>query len=457
MINNKLITFTLIILAMLVVFRVGLPPGDEGNISPTLIIGFMLLSSFVVGFFFERSGFPRITGYIISGLVFGPFILKFYTMGSVKELFFLNSLALAFIAFNAGSELRLKDIVNDKKPIFFLTFGVTIVVFSGITMIILLISDFIPFMRPFPFPAKIAIASIFGIISVARSPSSAIAIINETGAKGRYTNTILSITVIMDVLIIILFALVISVSSLIMEPGSSFEFSFFYFLVLEIVIAFVLGFFLGKFIIFLLNKVKVEFSVVIIALGFFVIKFTHFAGTFISRNYEMNLNIEPLLICMAAGFTVQNFSKYGDIFLKRMDKISIPVYVAFFTITGASINLDILRTGWILGLIIFISRIIMIYIGSFISTKAAAAEKKIQDNSWLGFITQAGISLGLLSEVLRRFPETGIHIQAILIATITLNQIVGPIGFKYGLFRAGETFLSRKEKNKDERPYKDLT
>lgn len=451
MISNRLITFVLIILAMLVVFSSGMFPGSPDNtMSPTLIIGFMLLSSFVVGFFFEKGGFPRITGYIISGLIFGPFVLKFYSAGSVEELLFLNNLALAFIAFNAGSELRLKDILKDIKPIIFLTLGVTITVFTGVTATVLFISDMIPFMRGYPLPVKIAIASIFGIISVARSPSSAIAIINETKAKGSYTSTILSITVIMDVLIIILFALVISVNSLIMKPGSNFEFSFFFFLVLEIVIAFVLGFLLGKFIIFLINRVKVEFSVVIIALGFFVIKFTHFAGSFISKNYEMNINIEPLLICMAAGFTVQNFSKYGDIFLKRMDKISIPVYVAFFTITGASINLDILRTGWILGLIIFISRISMIYIGSMLSTKAASSEKKIRDNSWLGFITQAGISLGLLSEVLRRFPEIGIHIQAILIATITLNQIIGPIGFKYGLFRAGETFLSRNERGEEE-------
>jgi len=428
---------------MLIVFNAGTFLSSPVKTSPSLIIGFMLLSSFIVGFFFEKGGLPRITGYIISGLVFGPFIIKFYSSESVEDLLFLNSLALAFIAFNAGSELRIKDIAHEIKPIISLTLGVTIVVFTGVTATVFFISDLIPFMRPYPMPARIAVASIFGIISVARSPSSAIAIINETRAKGTYTNTILSITVIMDVLIIILFALVISVSSLVTKPGSSFEISFFLFLLLEILIALVLGYFLGKFIIFLINKVKVEFSVVIIALGFFVIKFTHFAGSFLSKNYEMNLNIEPLLICMAAGFTVQNFSDYGDIFLKRMDKISIPVYVAFFTITGASINLNILKTGWILGLVVFSSRILMIYIGSYISTRAANTEKKIRENSWLGFITQAGISLGLLSEVLRRFPELGIHIQAILIAAITLNQIIGPIGFKFGLQRAGETLRKR--------------
>ncbi len=440
--KNKFITFILIISSMLIAFLIG---GKTNDIPPSLIIGFMILSSYITGYLFQKLGLPKITGYIISGFIFGPFILKFYTMHSVENLFFLNSLALAFIAFNAGSELRIRDISKGIKEIMYLTAGVTIVVFTGVTATVFIMSELIPFMRPYPLPAKIAIASIFGIISVARSPSSTIAIINETKAKGSYTSTVLSITIITDVLIIILFALVISINSLILEPGSTLELSFVVFIIIEIVIAFILGFLLGRFIIFLINKVKVEFSVVIIALGFFVIKFTHFAGSYISKNFELNFNIEPLLICMAAGFTVQNFSKYGDIFLKRMDKIAIPVYVTFFTITGASINLDILKTGWVLGLIIFFSRIVMIYIGSFISTKAGKAGKKISENSWLGFITQAGISLGLLTEVLRRFPEFGLHIQAILIATITLNQIIGPVGFKYGLYRAGETLRNREQ------------
>jgi len=284
---------------------------------------------------------------------------------------------------------------------------------------------------------------------VARSPSSTIAIINETRARGQYTSTVLSSTVITDVLIIILFAFVISVNSLLLEPGSVFDLSFILFLALEIAIAFVLGYLLGKFIIFLITRVKVEFSVVIIALGFFVIKFSHFAGSFLNKNYEMNLNIEPLLICMGAGFTVQNFSGYGDIFLKRMDKISLPVYVAFFTITGAAIDLDVLRSGWILGLAVFTVRIAMMYAGSLISALAAGSAKTIRDNSWLGYITQAGISLGLLSEVVRRFPEAGLHIQAILIAAITLNQIIGPVGFKYALHRAGETIHHRRRKERE--------
>jgi Kef-type K+ transport system membrane component KefB len=127
-----------------------------------------------------------------------------------------------------------------------------------------------------------------------------------------------------------------------------------------------------------------------------------------------------------------------------MDRVSFPIYIGFFAITGAKIDVDVLKTAWFLGLVVVISRTIMIYIGSFISGKLAGDPPRIYKNTWLGFITQAGVSLGLLSEVVRRFPDIGIPIQTILIAAITINQLVGPVAFKYALFKVGEAKGKRK-------------
>ncbi|MEN8153643.1 MAG: cation:proton antiporter [Acidobacteriota bacterium] len=444
--TNKLIVLVLVILSMGIVFFLADSGVINNKMSPTLIIGFMILSSYNIGFIGEKFGLPRITGYIFSGLLFGPYLITIYKIDTVESLSFLNSLALAFIAFNAGAELRIKDLAKEIKTIVSLTVGVTIFVFSGVTLTVFLLADLIPFMKGSNIAVRLGVSSIFGVISVARSPSSAIAIINETRSKGNYTNTILSVAVIMDVLIIILFAVIISVCEVLIKGKGALDINFILFLIFEIFMAFVLGYFLGRFISFLLTKLKVEFSVIIIALGFFVIKFSHFTGDHFNEIFESSINIEPLLICMAAGFTVQNFSGHGEIFLKRMDKISIPVYITFFTITGASINIDMLKAGWFFGIVIFISRIAMIYTGSYFSGKIAGSDKKILNNSWLGFITQAGVSLGLLTEVLRRFPEMGIYIQTILIASITLNQIIGPVGFKYGLTAVRETLEMRKNK-----------
>ncbi|UCH96235.1 MAG: cation:proton antiporter [Candidatus Aminicenantes bacterium] len=434
----------LLILACMALIVYTDPFGLPETISPTLVLGFMLLAAYCIGFIFEHKGLPRITGYIIAGLLLGPYFLKFYSKQAVADLDFLNGLALAFIAFRAGGELKLGNIKNKLKSIFFLISGVTSVVFIGVTLVVFAISGFIPFMRQYGPIIRLAISAIFGVIAVARSPSSAIAIISETKAKGDYTDTVLSVTIAMDMVIIILFAVIISTCEVLISGRSAFSVFFILDLLLEIAIATVLGFLLGKTIIFLIEKVKVEFPVVITAMGFLVIKFSHLLGDYLEEAHEIGLHLEPLLICMAAGFTVQNFSKHGTTFLERMDRLSFPIYIGFFAITGANINVDVLKNAWFLGFVVVISRTIMIYIGSFISGKLSGDPPKIYKNTWLGFITQAGVSLGLLSEVVRRFPDIGIPIQTILIAAITINQLVGPVAFKYALFKVGETKVKRK-------------
>lgn len=420
------------------------PFGLPETVSPTLVLGFMLLAAYCIGFILEQFGLPRITGYIFAGLFLGPYFLNFYSKEAVESLGFLNSLALAFIAFCAGGELKVSHLKDKLKSILFLITGVTSVVFVGVTLVVFSISELIPFMHGYDTVAKLAVSAIFGVIAVARSPSSTIAIISETKAEGDYTDTVLSVTIATDVVIIMLFAVVISASEVLVSGKGTVSFGFLLALLLEIVIAFVLGFLLGKLIIFLIEKVKIEFPVVITAMGFLVIKFSHLLGAYLHESLSIHLNIEPLLICMAAGFTVQNFSKHGTTFLERMDNVSLPIYIGFFAITGASINVQVLKTAWFLGLIIVIARTLMIYIGSYFSGRISGDPPKIYKYTWLGFITQAGVSLGLLAEVVRRFPEIGVPIQTILIAAITLNQVIGPVALKYALFKVGESRAGKK-------------
>ena len=440
----RLISFTIILATMALIVHTNIP-GISHYVSPALVLGFLMLSAYCTGYFLEKLKFPRITGFIFAGIILGPYVLKFYSKEIIVDLGFINSLALAFIAFCAGGELKISNIKARIKPILFLIMGVTIAVFFGVSLSIFAISDYIPFMQGYNMPVKLAIGAIFGVIAVARSPSSAIAIISETRAKGPYTDIVLTVTIVMDVVIIILFALVISVCQVMISSGTAFDSTFVMHLGFEIISAFVIGFFLGYGIIFLIEKVHVEFPVIIAAMGFIVIKSCHLMGEYLHAVHDISITVEPLLICMAAGFTVQNRSKHGETFLARMDDVSFPIYIAFFAITGASINIDVLKTGWIFGLIVVISRTIMIFIGSYLSGRLSNDSPLIYKNTWLGFITQAGVSLGLLSEVVRRFPEIGIPIQSILIASITLNQLIGPVAFKYALGRVGEIGAQRRE------------
>ncbi len=434
---NKIISLFLALATMSFIIHAGLKLNQKD--CPTLVLGFILIAAYCIGQLLEKIGLPGIVGYILTGLFMGPYFLKFYTSSAINELSFINNLALAFIAFCAGGELRLSNIRRTLKSIIYYISGITLVVFTGITLLVFSISSLIPFLSGLNPGVKLAVSAIFGIITVARSPSSAIAIISETKAKGPYTDLVLSVSVAMDVIVIMLFAVIISVCQIIIQTKGGMDLSFIAALILEIAIAFLLGYLLGKFIVFLIEKVKVEFAVVIIAMGFLVIEISRLLGEYLHEVHNIGFEIEPLLICIAAGFTVQNFSDHGKKFLKRMDRVSLPIYIAFFAMTGAAMNINILRTGWLFGLIIVVARLILINIGSYFSGKLSKTPPKIYKNAWLGFITQAGVSLGLLTEVVRRFPDIGPSIQTILIAAIIMNQIIGPIAFKYGLIKVGET------------------
>ncbi len=144
--------------------------------------------------------------------------------------------------------------------------------------------------------------------------------------------------------VIVLFGITVSFCQVIISPEGILDWVFFLFLLFEIVLAVVLGYLLGKGIIYLIERVKVEFAVIVIAMGFMVVKFSHLLGDYLHETRDIALHLEPLLICMAAGYTVQNYSKFGKEFLLKLDRVSLPIYILFFAITGASIDLGILKS-----------------------------------------------------------------------------------------------------------------
>ncbi len=435
---QNVIVLNLLIGFMFAVVNVNFP-GKTTVVTPTLALGFLLLSAYCTGNILQKLKLPKISGYILAGLAFGPYFLALLPKETASNLSFINSLALAFIAFCAGGELKISHLKYQVKSIIYLVICQTVIVFIGVSIAVYLLLAYFPIITGIDSAKRLVISLVFGIISVARSPSSTIAIITETRACGPYTNTVLSVTIVKDVAVIILFGIVLSASKALITASASIEYSFFFVLLSEIIVAIILGIALGYAFIYLIEVVKVEFPIVIIGSGFLVIKFSHLFTSYLLETFNIAINFEPLLICMTAGFVVQNFSKFGDKFLNKMDKVSIPIYVAFFALTGIAIDIEVLKTAWSFGLILVAIRLFMLYTASFISGVIAGDEPLIYKNYWLGFITQAGVSLGLLTEVVRRFPSIGLPIQSLLIAAITINQLIGPIAFKWALTKVGET------------------
>jgi Kef-type K+ transport system membrane component KefB len=296
----------------------------------TFSLGFILLAAYVAAQILKISGLPLISGYIFVGILAGPYVTGFLSHDMVARFRLVDDLALSFIALTAGGTLQLQFLRKRGKAIavniFLLTLMVFVVVFFSFFFLVPRLN-----LMPNLTDAQIMVlACLLGVIAVARSPSSAIAIINECRASGMFTTTVLGVTVAMDVLIIVFFTLAMTVSEIIMGAGTAIDFWMITGLTLAVAGSLALGLVLGKGISLYIGKVGHDLSLFLLFFAFSVFKASLWFNDFMQTHFAVSLHLEPLLICISAGFTVQNFSQYGYIFMEAMERFALPIFVLFF-------------------------------------------------------------------------------------------------------------------------------
>jgi len=183
----------------------------------------------------------------------------------------------------------------------------------------------------------------------------------------------------------------------------------------------------GAGIILYLRYINRELTVFILAIAFFTYQISHDSG------------FHPLMICLTAGFLVQNLSPHGDCLIQALEKVSTPVYVIFFAISGASLDLHALRAGWLLAVICVLWRALLKFGGTWVGARLAGESDEVQKRGWGGFISQAGVTLGMAVIIEDAFPEWGGSFKALVLALIAINQVIGPIFLQKLLLSFGET------------------
>lgn len=405
------------------------------------IAGFALiaLASKEIGHFFKKIHLPLISGFLFAGIIAGPFILGLIPAEAIGHLRFVDEISLAFIAFAAGSELYLEDLKNRLKAITWVIIGLVIFTFTLGSAAVFVLADFIPFMQNMSVTARVAVSILAGAILVARSPSAAIAIIKELRAKGPFTQTVLGVTVIMDVVVITLFAINSSTANALLT-GFGFDLSFIALLLAEILASVGIGYILAKILQFILarriNSI-IKTGLILLA-GFSVFILSEDIRRISHDVLPFEVLIEPLLICMVGGFLVTNYSQHRSEFAEILHDSGLPIYVAFFTLTGASLELDVLARTWPIALALFFVRLAGIFVGSLFGGMMAKEPMSHNRIRWLAFVTQAGVALGLAKTVAVEFPEFGSAFATMIISLVVLNEMIGPIFFKWTINRVGE-------------------
>jgi len=417
-----------------------------------LLIGFLIvaIASYQIAKVFQKIKFPLVTGLIITGIISGTSLLNFIKLETLQVLHFLNDLALSIIAFSAGSELYLDDLRSRIKSIKWMVLCQLFITFIISSVVIYFVADQIPFMIALNSPTKVGISILFATIFVARSPSSVIAVINEMRANGPFTKTVMGVTVVKDVLVIVVFAICLSLAKTLIK-GDEVNILFLLILFLELLISISFGYFFGKIlqIPFILKTNPRIKSALILAIGYSIYLFTNFikSNSLIWFNHQVVL--EPLLIAIIAGFVLTNYSKHRIEFSELLHKIGPSIYIIFFTLTGASLDINMLFNVFGIALSLFILRLLTLMIAGGLGVYAAKDNKKYALIAWMPYVTQAGVALGLATIVSQEFPDWGYQFETIIIAIIIIGQLFGDFLFKFALNYINESHLKAKNSEAD--------
>ena len=462
---RQLFIVFILIGAMVVLHSFAAPTNQGGDFQfdPTgmLALGFVILASFTIGQLVETIRLPHITGYLLAGILFGHSLTEFLPdalhlpapfdhgvlhPSVIDQLGVFDSLAVALIALTAGGEMKLDALRKGFGAILGVLSGQLLAVFVGVIAFMWIVGGAFPaFTLPgigiLPDGSVIWVGLMIAAISFATSPAATIAVINGANAAGPMSRTILSAVVLKDVIVVIIFS-VASVVALgyfsddAAGPPGGLGLYLAQHILGSMLLGAGLGFAMGMYL-RVYGKELLLFLVAVI-----------YASTLLATP----LHLDPVLIFLTAGFTVSNFSKQGDDLIHNVERLSMPVYVVFFTLAGARLHLDELMAVLPFALSLVGLRTFAIFIGSRWGASLGQADEMTRRHGWMGFVSQAGVALSLGAIIGSRFGEVGAALETLILAAVALNELAGPVLLKVSLSLAGEIGARQELEPEDEEP-----
>jgi Kef-type K+ transport system membrane component KefB len=391
------------------------PSFGDGRLA--IFVGFVLLAASAAGAVATAVGLPRITGFIIIGILVGPSLLGLLPAPAVADLELIDDFALALIAMLAGGELQVQSLLPKAKTIGIATLVVTGIVWLGVAVAVIAVSPLVPFLAALPFGGVVAVALLLGVWAANSSPDLTVAVIEERQAHGPLTEVILGVTIVKDVLVIVLFTLTLALVTPLLDPGQPFSSEALVTLAVELGGSLVLGATMGWiFSQYLGGKGTDARS-----------PFATFLFAYVMIVLVLQFHMELLLTGVAAGFVIENLSPAGDKMIQGIRSVAVVIFAFFFTIAGARLDLGAVTEFWLAASVVILARAWFTRLGARKGMSWSGSSEHVVRNAWMGLISQGGVSLGLVLLVEERFEAVGSGVLALAMAVILGNILAGPI------------------------------
>lgn len=406
-----------------------------------LSIGIAMLAGLMLTRLTKRFNLPDVTSYLIAGLLVGPLVLGrlgipglgFESFDFVGKMSLISDVALGFIAFSIGNEFRLEDLkhIGRQATVIGIVQALTATAFVDIALFLLhlvLGDEVLP----------VSTCLILGAIATATAPAATIMVINQYKAKGPLTSILLPIVALDDAVGLMVFAVSNGIARALIS-GSVSLVSVLVNPLLEIVGSLVLGAAMG----WLFSHMERFFHSRSKRLSLtvcFVFMCTALSKLEIQLGGGVELGFSSLLVCMMCGTFFCNLCDFSEEIMYRTDRWTAPVFVLFFVLSGAELDLRVFQSAAVIGIgvVNILARSAGKIVGAHFSAKATHCQDTICKYLGITLLPQAGVALGMSVTVAAEFGAEGAMIRNITLFCVLIYELVGPVFTKMALTAAGE-------------------
>lgn len=392
---------------------------------------------------------PAVTAYLVAGILIGPYLLGslgvkglgFISMEDIDSFGIIPDVALGFIAFSIGNEFRMSSLKHIGKQATIIGIAQAVVTTLLVDAALIGVHFIIP--EKFPLPAAI----ILGAVAAATAPAATLMVVRQYKAKGPVTNILLPIVALDDAVGLVLFAVSFGIAkalhlgnvdivSVIVEP------------ILEVVLSLLLGAGMGYIFTFFerffhsrSKRLAMSVTFVLLTVALSMLEF-HIGG--------IHIAFSSLLVCMMLGTVFCNICDFSEELMDRLDRWTAPLYILFFVISGAELELSVFKDYMIvlIGVVYILVRCLGKYCGASSSAKLTKCDPNIVKYLGITLFPQAGVALGMAIKA-ETLGEPGIIVANITLFSVLVYELVGPFLTKIALQKAGEITPEGKTSARD--------
>ena len=376
---------------------------------------------------------PNVTGYLVVGLIIGPSCFNLLTKESLEIFSLIVTIALGFIAFSIGGEFKISSLKKLGKSVFTITFAQS---FAAMLLVdIALIATFL-LMKTYN-NENLALSLVLGAIATATAPAATLMVIKQYKARGPVTNTLLPVVALDDAFGLMLFSISFAIAKVFATGEKLTVLNILVFPLLEIICSLVIGGIIGALLAFAVKFFKSRANRLILMIAAVLL------GVAMCELFEkMPFGLSSLLVCMMIGGAFCNLCPQSLTIMDGCERWTPPLFMMFFILSSAELELKLLVSIGVVGIVYIIARSLGKYFGSYFGSVAVKADPNIRKYLGFALLPQAGVAIGMAQMVSTKFEEVNPilakQVVTVVLCATLIYELFGPVITKVALSKAGE-------------------